>query len=292
MTEPIPPSDGRRVLTKAEFEERSLALIEDFLRAMPSFWQTEAPSSNAWDNLVEIWPHHEPGMGVWDQIQELIRDWSACSLRSQPIEDLQDYWDEWVDHDDFYYDNREEAEEHGVAPYYPPLEEMCNDIALELLGDVLNRAENQGDSRREEKDAFEAMWDEPRETLEMFAGFFEEKRATPGIEAPLQDALVQWIQVCSSIPFSWPPAAPTLSLREIGSGTLRLRLSYDGARIELWAPLPATDLFIPSSEWVNSFSMSSAGVSGVEFNEHCERIGSSGGDSTHDFVISLEPTSD
>jgi len=275
-------------MTKSEFEARALPRIEEFLRTMPCFWQGEENCENAWDNLIEIYPDHEPGMGMWDRIQDLIRDWIAGCLEKQPVEDLREYWDERTDHDDYYYENREEVEKHGVAPSYPPLEKVCADIARELLGEILNRAESEGDRRREEKEEFDAMWGDPREVLEMLGVFFEEKRTSVEADDALRDALDQWIHACSVIPFQWPAAAPPLRLDETGAGTLRLRFIYDGTRMELLAALPAIDLFIPSAEWECSFSLSANEVSGTDYNDHTERIATSGPNADHDFVVTLD----
>ncbi len=269
-------------MTKSEFEARVLPLIEEFLRTMPALWPIEDNCENAWDNLVEICPDHEPGMGIWDQIQAIIRDWITTPLEAQPQDDLRQYWEDRTTEGKAFDKERAEAEENGAEAFYPPDEKLCADIARVLISDVLLRAEHEGDRRLEEKYAFESMWDEPRETLEMLVGFFEAKQDVPDIDDLLRSALAQWIEVCSAIPFQWPAASPTLSLCDTEAGALRLRLSYDGSRLELWAARPATDLFIPSSEWERSFLMSAAEVDSTDYNEHCEQI------ATLDFIVSLE----
>lgn len=275
-------------MTSNEFKNRVLPLIEEHLKTMPCLWQTESNARNTWDMLVDMWPEDEPGMGIWDHIQDLVVGWIALLLEKQPLEDIRDYWDENADHNDFYYENRDVVEETGCAPWFPPLEEMCGDIARDLWGDVLSRVEDEGDRRRGEKEAFDSVWDEPREELEILADFLRAKRPPAGSDDSLREAIDQWIELCSAIPFSWPPAVRSLRLDEIGAGTLRLRLTYDGARMELMAAIPSGDLFIPSSAWERSFSLCATKVVGMGWNNHIDRISTAEPGTGHDFAVSLE----
>lgn len=274
-------------MTSKEFKNHVLPLIEADLKTMPCLWQTESDAQNTWDILVDMWPEDEPGIGIWVHIQDLVVGWIARLLEKQPLNDIREYWEENADHDDFFYENRAEVEEIGSAPWFPPVEEMCGDIARDLWDDVLSRVEHEGDRRREEKEAFDALWDGPREALETLAGFLQDRRPSADSDTALREAIDQWIEVCSAIPFSWPPTVPPLNLDEIGAGTHRLRLTYDGSRMELLAATPSTDLFIPSSEWEPSFSLCATKVVGMGWNEHLDRLATAELGSTHDFAVNL-----
>ncbi len=278
----------RTPMTSREFKARVLPLIEEELKRMPCMWQTENNANNAWDMLIEMWPDDEPGMGLWDRIRDVILAWICGVLEEQPNDDIKEYWEENADHDDFYYDNREQVDEHGAAAWFPPHREMCEDITEEFWDDVLTRAEHEGDRRREEKETFDSTWDLPREVLETLADVLKDRRPSAESDSALCDAIDQWIGLCSAVPFSWPPAVPSLRLDEVGAGTLRLRLTYEGSRMELLAAIPSGDLFIPPSEWERSFSLCASGVVGIDYNEHFDRLATGGANEKHDFTVSLD----
>jgi len=134
-------------MNSPEFEARVLPLIEEDLKKMPCLWWTERDADNAWDMLVGMWPDNEPGLGLWDQIEDLIQAWISGLLETQPLDDLRQYWEENADHDEGYYENRQEVEELGAAPWFPPLEVLCDEIARKLWSHVLSRVECEGDRR-------------------------------------------------------------------------------------------------------------------------------------------------
>jgi hypothetical protein len=50
--------------TDPDFESSVTEMIVEELREMPSLWQGDEGSDNAWEMLVHLWPDDEPGMGV------------------------------------------------------------------------------------------------------------------------------------------------------------------------------------------------------------------------------------
>lgn len=134
----------------SEFEDHVLPKIEDFLRGMPCVWLLGNNTDNAWEMLVEMWPDNEPGLGLWDEIQDLIRDWIVQILEQQPLDDLREYWEGRTRAGEHFSWDRAKAEKTGEEVYYPPLEQLCQDIAEVLLYDVLRRAEREGLWRQDE----------------------------------------------------------------------------------------------------------------------------------------------
>lgn len=137
-------------MTRNEFEKHVVPSIVAHLREMPSIWFTENDAPDAWEMLVAIWPNGEPGLGFWDEIQSVLRGWIAIHLEKAIPEGLsraavREYWEGATRNGSDFDDARFQAEEDGSEePAYPPNEEICRDIAVVLLGEVLREAESEG----------------------------------------------------------------------------------------------------------------------------------------------------
>lgn len=135
-------------MSPTQFEARLLPQIEEFLRGMPSVWFTENQADNAWDMLVEMWPGNEPGLGLWDHIQDLILVWMVCVLREQPLDQLREYWETSTSPERGLDRCGDRTARTGDEPASPDLDTLCADIAQSLFGDLLDRAEEEGLRRR------------------------------------------------------------------------------------------------------------------------------------------------
>jgi len=143
-------------MTSDEFEERAVPPIVAHLQEMPSLWFTANDAPNAWEMLVAIWPGEEPGLGFWEEIQSVLLGWIAICLERSIPGDLsrpaaREYWEVATWNGSDFDDARFEAEEDGAeAPAYPSDEQICQDIAEVLIGEVLRQAEAEGLRRESE----------------------------------------------------------------------------------------------------------------------------------------------
>ena len=247
--------------TDPDFESSVTEMIVEELREMPSLWQGDEGSDNAWEMLVHLWPDDEPGMGVWDEIRSVVVDWAESVVARQPRETVQEYWEEETEQGQEFRWKREEAESQDDASN-PEMELMSADVANRLLQEVLNLAERESLDREDAAMEREAAWEEPSEWIETLTSFLRAQASAYWMEPRNLVTVAQWLHVCASIPNSWPAAIPGLKLRETGGGDAWLRLSYDGEQLRIDAADACKTEFGKEPPWENVTTITEDGADG------------------------------
>ncbi len=218
------------------FGQDLLQQIEDKLRENPSELYDDEGATNAWDDFVLLQHEEQPGMATWDEMQLEITALIDEVVQVQAFMEIKEFWiTETSEGLGFQVKRHEMTRELGEMIGDPDKAQMTKPIVRKLWTNLIEKAKSEADRREAAEEEFESARAEPKIFLEeILTPFLRSKMARFNANPRDTARLAQWVHVCASIPFYWPPeAAPRLELKESGTGNSLLKLSYDGERLQI-----------------------------------------------------------